>query len=220
MGEAIGGVLGLAMGVALSPAPIIAAILMLFSDRAVSNGLSFLLGWIGGLALVSGIVLMIGLGGSGNASGHGAVKIAIGALFLLLALQQWRGRPAAGEEPSMPAWMGRIDQVTPVKAGGLGVLLSSVNPKNLGLTIAAASSVGGAGLSAVQETVALGVYVIIASVTLIVPVVGYLVARETMTPVLTSMKAWLTANNVTVMMVLFLVLGAKVLGDGIALVTG
>lgn len=217
MGEAIGGVLGLAMGVAISPLPIIAVILMLFSGRAAANGLSFLLGWIGGLALVSWIVLMIGVGGSGSASEHGIVKVVIGVLFLLLAFQQWRGRPAEGEEASMPAWMARIDRFTPVQACGLALLLSCVNPKNLGLTIAAASSIGGVGLSAVQDAVAVGVYVTLASATLLVPVVGYLVARQTMTPVLNSMKSWLTTNNVPVMTVLFLVLGAKVLGDGVSL---
>ena len=54
---------------------------------------------------------------------------------------------------------------------------------------------------------------------LIVPVVGYAVARERMTPALNTMKSWLQANNATVMAVLFLVLGAKVLGDGIAGIT-
>jgi len=34
------------------------------------------------------------------------------------------------------------------------------------------------------------------------------------------MKAWLLVNNATVMAILFLVLGAKVLGDGIVLLTG
>jgi hypothetical protein len=40
-----------------------------------------------------------------------------------------------------------------------------------------------------------------------------------MTPVLESMKAWLLVNNATVMAVLFVVLGAKVLGDGISILT-
>lgn len=217
MGEAIGGVLGLAAGVAISPVPIIAVILMLFSTRAAVNGLSFLLGWIGGLALVSWIVLAIGLGSPDDASGGGVAKVVIGVLFLLLALKQWRGRPGEGEVPSMPAWMGKIDRFTPVKACGLALVLSSVNPKNLGLSIAAASSIGGVGLSTAGEAMAVAVYVFLASITLIVPVVGFLAARKAMTPVLDNMKDWLTANNATVMAVLFLVLGAKVLGDGVTL---
>jgi len=41
-----------------------------------------------------------------------------------------------------------------------------------------------------------------------------------MTPVLDSMKEWLTTNSATVMTVLFLVLGAKLLGDGLVLLSG
>ncbi len=115
--------------------------------------------------------------------------------------------------------MTSIDEFTAVKAFGMAVLLSAINPKNLGLTIAAAASIGSVGLDGGEEVVVVAVYVLLASITLIVPVIGYLAARAKMTPVLDSMKAWLLANNATVMTVLFAVLGAKVLGDGITVLT-
>jgi threonine/homoserine/homoserine lactone efflux protein len=220
MGQAIGQVLGLAVGVAISPVPVIALILMLFSKRATSNSVAFLVGWIIGLTVVSIVVLAIGVQDSGDdADTGGWIKLVIGALFLTLAVKQWRGRPHEGDEPHMPAWMASIDEFSAVKAFGMGVLLSGVNPKNLGLTIAAAAVIGSSGLDAGQEAVVVAVYVFIASITLTVPVVGYLAAREKMTPVLESMKAWLLVNNATVMAVLFVVLGAKVLGDGISILT-
>jgi hypothetical protein len=46
MGEAIGQLLPLAVGVAVSPMPIVAVILMLVTPRARSNGPAFLLGWL------------------------------------------------------------------------------------------------------------------------------------------------------------------------------
>jgi threonine/homoserine/homoserine lactone efflux protein len=220
MGQAIGQILGLAVGVAISPVPVIALILMLFSRRATSNSLAFLVGWLVGLTVVSIIVLSIGIQDSGDdADSGGWVKLVIGALFLALAVKQWRSRPHEGDEPQMPAWMSSIDEFTAVKAFGMGVLLSGVNPKNLGLTIAAAAAIGSFGLGAGEEAIVVAVYVVLASITLIVPVVGYLAAREQMAPVLDSMKAWLLANNATVMAVLFAVLGAKVLGDGITILT-
>jgi hypothetical protein len=220
MGQAIGQILGFATGVAISPVPVIALILMLFSKSAASNSLAFLGGWLAGLTSVSIIVLAIGLeGSSGDADGGGWVKILIGVLFLALAVKQWRSRPHEGEEPHMPAWMATIDDFTVAKAFGMAVLLSAINPKNLGLTIAAAASIGSVGLSTGEEAAVVTVYVVIASITLIVPVAGFLAARERMTPVLDTMKSWLTANNATVMAVLFLVLGAKVLGDGITIVS-
>jgi hypothetical protein len=44
VGQALGQLLPLAIGVALSPIPIIAVILVLFSARATSNGAASLLG--------------------------------------------------------------------------------------------------------------------------------------------------------------------------------
>lgn len=217
MGEAIGQILGLAIGVAISPVPIIALILMLFSRSAAANSLSFLLGWLIGIAGVAIAVLAIGLESSGDdADSGGVAKVVIGALFILLAARQWRSRPADGEQPTLPGWMATVDSFTPPKAFGLAILLSAVNPKNLGLTIAAGATIGSVDLDGAEQAVVVAVYVVLASITLIVPVVGYLAARDRMTPVLDSMKSWLTANNATVMAVLFLVLGAKVLGDGIS----
>ncbi len=220
MGEAIGGILGFAVGVAISPVPIIAVILMLFSRRAASNGVAFLVGWLLGLTVVSIVVLAIGLEASEGDAGGGWTKVVIGLLFLALAVKQWRDRPQPGEEPPMPGWMASIDEFTAPKAFGMAVLLSAVNPKNLGLTIAAAATFGAAGLDTGQDAVVVGLYVLLASITLIVPVVGYLAARRRMTPMLDAMKGWLLVNNATVMAVLFLVLGAKVLGDGITVLSG
>ena len=59
MGNAIGTILPQAIGVAISPVPIIAVILMLFSQRARSNGPAFLLGWVLALAVVGSIVLVL-----------------------------------------------------------------------------------------------------------------------------------------------------------------
>ena len=49
MGQVIGEFLPLALGVAISPVPVIAVILMLFSERAKQNSLAFLAGWVVGI---------------------------------------------------------------------------------------------------------------------------------------------------------------------------
>ena len=59
MGQAIGDSLPLAIGVAISPIPIIAIILMLLSKRAGANGTSFLIGWLVGIAAVLSVVVAI-----------------------------------------------------------------------------------------------------------------------------------------------------------------
>ena len=62
------------------------------------------------------------------------------------------------------------------------------------------------------------VFVLIASVGVGAPVVLNLILGSKAEHTLTEMKEWLVANNATVMAVLFVVLGAKLLGDGISIV--
>ena len=59
MHEAIGQVLSFAVGVAISPLPIVAVVLMLATPRARVNGPAFVLGWIVGLSLVGTVVLLV-----------------------------------------------------------------------------------------------------------------------------------------------------------------
>ena len=177
MGHGISAILTFAVGVAISPVPIIAVTLMLFSQRARVNGLMFLLGWVVALAVVSGIAYLAA--DQANAATDSTTsdtiawgKIVFGVLFLLLAARNWRSRPAPGTEPEMPKWMEGIDALKPVKALGLGLLLAGVNPKNLMLTAAAGAALAALGLSSANAVGSLIVFVVVASLTIAGPVVS------------------------------------------------
>jgi hypothetical protein len=219
MGEVIGELLPLALGVAISPVPVIAAILMLFSPRAGSTSAGFLVGWA--LGIVVAVVAMMLLAGLIDASDDGPsatvswIKLVLGLLFIALAAMQWRSRPEPGVEPELPGWMKAVDNVTPAKATGLGFLLAAINPKNLAMAIAAGVAIGAAGLPGGQQTVAVLVYIVIAASTVAIPVVGYAVAADRMRGPLDELKSWLEANNATVMAVLLLVIGFVVFGKGL-----
>jgi threonine/homoserine/homoserine lactone efflux protein len=217
--QAIGAVLPFAVGVALSPIPIIAIILVLDTPKARTNGPAFAVGWIAGLVIVSVTVLLLASGAddpdSSTATGVNWFQVAIGLLFVSMAMTQWRKRPRRGETPEMPKWMATVDRFAPGKALVLGVVLSGVNPKNLALTAAADAAIAQAGLSAGQEAIAVAVFVVLASVTVVGPVIFYLVAREKAAAPLASVKDFMTAHSNVIMMVLLLVIGAKVLGDGL-----
>jgi Sap, sulfolipid-1-addressing protein len=81
------------VGVAISPIPIVAVILMFFSAKAKVNGPSFLAGWVVGLIVVGVIVLAIAGAGDvdsdEDASNVAAlIKLGIGLLLILLAVRQ------------------------------------------------------------------------------------------------------------------------------------
>jgi hypothetical protein len=221
MGQAIGEILPLAVGVALSPVPIIAIILMLGTPRARSNAPAFALGWLLGLTIAGGVMLAIANGraqedGSGPATWVSILKLVIGVLFLLLAARTWHGRPRAGQEAAMPRWMRAIDRFTAVRSLVFGVVLSAVNPKNLALTIAAAAAIAQTGISTGEEIGALAVFIAIASLTILAPVVLYLALGARATAILEDVKGWMAAHNAAIMTVLLLVLGVKLIGDAIA----
>jgi threonine/homoserine/homoserine lactone efflux protein len=204
------------------PIPIIAVILMLFSQRARANSAMFLLGWIVGVLGVTVVALVIAntqdlTQSNGQAEDSvSTVKLVLGVLLILLAARDWRGRPKEGETPTLPKYLEAIDTLTPPKALGLGLLLSAANPKSLVLIVAGALTISQADLSDGDTVVAVLVFVVIAVSTVVAPVVLYNVMGERAQPVLNSMRAWLTQNNATVMAVLLLVIGVVVIGKAIA----
>ncbi|MBW8871616.1 MAG: GAP family protein [Leifsonia sp.] len=219
MGPAIGDILPLAIGIAISPIPIIAAILMLLSPKARGTSVGFLIGWV--LGIVVAVVVftllssIIPQDSGGSKPIAGVIKILLGLGLLFLAFRQWRGRPAAGVEPAMPKWMSAIDTMTAARGLVLGFLLSALNPKNLLMGVAAGVAVGSGGLTVGESTVVIVVYTIIASITVAGPVIAYLVASTRMVGPLESLRGWLLHNNATVMAVLLLVIGVVVIGKGI-----
>jgi len=218
--QAIGDLLPAAVAVALSPIPIIAVVLVLGAPRARTAGPAFASGWIVGLVTVSVIVVLV-LGGSDDpesdaATGVNWLKVAIGVLFCLMAAQQWRKRPKDGRSLEAPKWMATVDAVTPLRAAVLGVALSAANPKNLALTLAAGASIAEAGLDRAGTAVAVAAYVVLGSATVAGAVLAYLVDAERSARPLAAIKQFMSDNNAVIMMVVLLLLGAKLLGDGLS----
>ncbi|MCP2635575.1 GAP family protein [Microbacterium sp. HD4P20] len=220
MGTVIGDILPLALGIAISPVPIIAAILMLLSRKARLTGPGFLAGWVLGIVIaVTVFTLLSSVLPDQDATSpqpiKGVVQLLLGALLLVLALRQWRGRPKAGDHPTLPKWMQAIDSISFAKALGLGFLLSAVNPKNLLLAVSAGVTIGSATLDGGSSALVIAVFTLIAASTVLVPVVGYLVAAEKLRGPLDALHAWLAKENAVIMAVLLLTMGVVVIGKGI-----
>ncbi len=217
MNESIGELIPLAVGVAVSPIPIIAAILMLLSPKARATSLGFLGGWVVGIAVAAGVFTLLGSAipeADPDASRPiaGTIKLLLGAGLLLLALRQWRSRPSDGEEVQLPTWMASIDTMTGTKAAGLGFLLAALNPKNLllaasaGITVSASSAV---------SVIPLIIFIVIAAITVAAPVIASLIAPKAMAVPLQHLRTWLVTHNSAIMTVLLLAIGVVMIGKGI-----
>jgi threonine/homoserine/homoserine lactone efflux protein len=225
MGKAIGGSLALAVGIALSPLPIITVVLMLTSRKARVNGPLFVLGWLVGLGIVGAIVLALAGAGSASQSGSPAtwvswVMIVLGILLLLVAARQFQGRPHGDEQPQMPKWMATIENTRPVTAAGLAVALSAANPKNLLLAVAGAAAIAQTGIPGGQQAIAYLIFALIGTAGVGIPVIIYFAMGARSEKLLAGLKDWMSAHNAVIMAVLCLIIGVKLIGDGISGLTG
>ncbi|HEU0019208.1 MAG TPA: GAP family protein [Thermoleophilaceae bacterium] len=219
LGQAIGDLIPAALAVALSPIPIVAVVLVLGAPRARTAGPAFATGWIVGLVAVSVAVLALVAPGSDSDSddpGLAWLKLAIGVMFLFMAARQWSKRPRDGAEPDAPAWMATVDRATPARAALLGLVLSAANPKNLALTLAAVASIAEVGLDTADEAIAIAAFVAIGSLSVAGAVLFHQLGGARSARPLDAVKWFMSHNNATIMMVVLLLLGAKLIGDGIA----
>ena len=220
MTDALGQLFGSGIGVALSPIPVIAVILMLTTARGRTTGVAFMLGWLVGLCVATLLVLLLAGDAddpsSSAADGAHIAILVVGLLFLALAVKQWKARPKPGVPAELPKWMAGIDAFSTLKCFGLGAILSGVNPKNLAMAISAGVALAESGASGGDAVVGAAIFIAIGSITVAGPVIGSLLAPSRMAPLLAGAKLWLGDNNATIMMVVFLVLGVSKTGEGLA----
>jgi threonine/homoserine/homoserine lactone efflux protein len=220
MAEAIGQMLPAAVGVAISPIPIVAVVLMLVSARGRVNGPAFLAGWCLAIAVVGTVVLLAAGGASASDDGEPAgwvpwLELVLGVLLLLVALRHWRARPRGDAEPPLPKWMQALDRFKPPKAFGAGAVLAGVNPKNLLLIVAGAAAIAQTGIPGGEQAIALALFVLIASVGVATPVVIAFALGDRSGPLLAGLKGWMAHNNAVIMVVLLAIIGVKLIGDAI-----
>jgi hypothetical protein len=220
MGAAVGGILPEAIGVAISPIPIIAVVLLLATPKGRGNSFAFLIAWLVGLTLIGTVVLWLAdpTGANtddGPAAWVGWFELILGVVAVLLGIKQFRGRPPTGEEPPMPKWMSAIDKFTAGRSATFGIVLSALNPKNLMLTLAAAATIATAGLDTSQSFVALGVFVVIGTLGVAIPIGIYLLGGDKAANTLDQLHHWLAVHNAAIMSILFVVIGAKLIGNGL-----
>ena len=225
MGEAIGQLLPFAVGVAISPTPIIAMILMLITPRARVNGIVFVIGWVAGVCVAGAVFLALASPTDATDGGEPAdwvswLKLGLGVLLLLVVVKEWRARPAPGTEAPLPKWIGMLDGITAPKAAGLAFALSALNPKNLLFIIGGAAAVVGAGISTGDQVIAWIVFALIATIGVAAPLVIYFAMGDRAVTTLDGLKAWLGHNNTAVMAGLSRIIAVKLIGDAITGLAG
>jgi hypothetical protein len=220
MGTAIGEILPLAVALACGPLPIIALVLILVSADAKSTGVGFVIGRLAGLAGIVAVTLVIFAFIGDPSFGHRShpapavsiARIVIGVVLIGLGVRGWLNR----NEPTKPSPIAkRVDGLKFGGAVGMGVLVCVVDPSCLALGLLAGVDIGGAKAPiATTIVVAIG-FVVVATISVTVPLLAYLAGGQAAERKIVGVKTWLLSNEQAVMMVLFFVIGAMLVGRGI-----
>jgi len=206
--------LPLAVGMAISPLPIVAVVAILLSTRGRAAAPAY----TGAFLAVTLAVIAVGAATSAGASAasHGSggkiVVLILTALltvgFSAFAVVSWLGRPKPGTPPATPSWLAAVDAITPARAAGLGLLMAATNSKNLPLELKGGAVLGAAHLP-VAVTVLLCVALAVAgSLTLVVPTILGATGLPPVVAALRRLKDEMIAHNAVIMTVLFAVLAA------------
>jgi hypothetical protein len=216
--EAITQSLPFAFGIALSPLPIAAIVMTLMTARARTNAPAFLFGWILGLLLVGIIVFMIPASqteGGEPTMMAGCIRIVLGILLLYFAVMQWRSRPGPEDVVEVPKLLAGLDTIGAAKSLLTGFLLVAINPKNLPLCVAGAAAIDLNTSTLPSQFVAYNVFTLIASSSVILPMVPYLLARERSVVIFANWKDWLVRKNKVVLAIILLILGIVLVYRGV-----
>lgn len=213
--------LPIALGIAASPGPIVALMILLMTPRAIPNSYSFLLGWFIGLMLVGTLVLHSP--GLNELSGDqtllsGWIRISLGSSFLLYSLFIAKNIPKKGEAVAPPKWLRKVDSYGFVQTLIIGFIFSGPNIKNAAMVATGAVSIGGAGLSSYQELIVLLLFCFVASLGVLLPHTIFLIFRENAEYVFAKMKVWLLRNRVLILMLVLIIFGGLSLYRGIIFV--
>ncbi|MDF1812599.1 MAG: GAP family protein [Verrucomicrobiales bacterium] len=210
-----------AFGVAVSPVPIAAIILVLMSRNGFPKSVAFVAGWFLGLLVMIGLIIRFihHIENSGqNEDGVAApvIKIIFGLILLVMSFRSWQKRPAKGVEPDTPKWMASLDRFGKYRTMILGALLGTFNLKNLPITISAAGIFASHHITAAKIFPSVAAFCLVGSLGVAVPVIVARSAGERAEAVLHRWKVWLSKHNAVIMFVLFLVIGLAALSGGIS----
>lgn len=223
MGEVIGGVVSLGLGVAVSPLPIVAVFMILASSRA-TTGLWFLVGRVLALVVITALLAPFADAiddAAGSTTPAAIARLALGVGLLVWGAVSLLTRPRVAQPAELPLWMRAIEALSGAGAFRIGFLVTVVNLKEVALTAAAGLMIGGAMLDAGSMIVAGAVFLAVATASVVLPLLARILLGDRITPTLTTVRDRLVRHNATIVAVVLLVIGILlIVSSGPALLWG
>ena len=206
------------LAVTLDPLPLTAFMIVLPSRRGVRKGAAFVFGWLVSLAIVV-TVTVVATGNNPPQPSTApslaalAVKIAIGAVLVVIGVRhiRARGRPKPPKKP--PKWQEHVDNMSPWFAMALAPTLQPWV-----LIGAGAATVVEAKLSSWESFVALFGYCVLASASYLAMEIYAVVRPSQSQALLARFRTWIDAHTDQVSIVGSLIIGFWLIANSIYLI--
>ena len=206
------------LAVTLDPLPLTAFLIVLPSKRGVRKGAAFVFGWLVSLAIVVTVTVVA----TGNKPPQPstapslaalAVKIAIGAVLVVIGVRhiRARGRPKPPRKP--PKWQEHVDNMSPWFAMALAPTLQPWV-----LIGAGAATVVEAKLSSWESFVALFGYCVLASASYLAMEIYAVVRPSQSQALLARFRTWIDTHTDQVIIVGSLIIGFWLIANSIYLI--
>ena len=206
----------LGLVIAISPLSIIPGILVLHTPRPRPTSLAFLIGWILGIAVITGAFV-----GGSDVSNDGLdtkpswapyVRIGLGLALIAFGIYRWLGRHRSAHNPK---WMTALSSMGPARAFLTAIVLTVANLKVFAMCAAAGVAIGTAALGRTGAWQAALIFTALSASSVAIPVVAYLFAGERLDAPLDRVKEWMERNHSALVAGILLLIGAALLYKGI-----
>ena len=215
-GSVLTALVPLGLVIALSPVTVIPAVLVLQAPRRRPSSLTFLAGWLVGLAALTALSVAASglLGGLHKSPPPWAswLRVVMGSALIVLGVYRWLARHRHTDSPS---WMRSFATITPGRAGVTGCVLAAARPDVSLLCVSAGLAIGTSGLGLIGDWIAAAFFVVVAASTVAIPVLAYAAAGRRLDGTLARLKTWMDENNAALLAVVLVVIGAMLLHNGI-----
>lgn len=202
----------LALVIAVSPASVVPAVLMLHTPRPLAAGWAFAIGWMLSVAATTWVVVEIA-GQLPDAGGPAPqwirpATMMLAVLLIIAGLVTWMRR---GRSARAPVWLRALDSVTAPRALAAAPVLAALNPKVLSACAAAGFSIGATTQTGLAQWGDVTGFALLASVTVILPVLSYAIWRERMNGPLRRLRVALERHNAAILAVVLVAVGLMLL---------
>ena len=206
------------IAVALDPLPLTAFMIILPSKGGVRKGAAFVFGWLASLAIVVTVTVLA----TGNSPPKPstapslaalAVKIAIGAVLVVIAVRHIRSRQRPKPPKKPPKWQEHVDGMSPWFALGLAPALQPWVMIGAG-----AATVVDAKLSSWESYIALFLFCVLGSASYLALEIYTVLRPDHSRALLARFRTWIDTHTDQVIIIGSLILGFWLIGDSIYLV--